>query len=487
MTIKEKTFSAVRWSTISALIRAVLQFAQIAILARILSPEDFGLMAIAGVILGFAGLFSDFGLNAAYVQRQNVSHEHRSSLYWLNVSVSTLLMLLVFLASPLIADFFGNNDLIPLVILSAVCLLINALGQQVLMTAEKSLDFGPVVKVEFVSALMGFVVTIGAAFMGMGVYSLVIGTIISSTATTVLAWMFISRGWRPLWRLHIADVRSYMAFGGSVLGNSIVHYFNKNIDLFIGGRLLGAEQLGLFSVPRNLALQMQFLVNPIITRVGFPLIAQLQGDLPKVRSIYLKTLNMTASTNAPLYLGIALFSPEVVDIILGPKWVGTSDILQIMAFWGLLRSTANPIGGLLLGMGKANLLMKWELALLLIVPPTLWFGSSFGTIGLAWALLIMQPVLFLPAWFFLVRPVCHLRLWDYLIALFRPIIISILSVGTASLAVSVVDFDSAARLTVGILISAPVYGALSYRFNREWVAAILELVGLNGLERGTKS
>src|SRR5665811_1225260 len=195
--------------------------------------------------------------------------------------------------------------------------------------------------------------------------------------------------------------------------------------------MLAASALGLYSLLRQIVFQIQGLVNPIITRVGFPLIAQVQADIPRVRAIYLKTLNMTAATNAPLYIGIAFFAPEVARIVLGSKWLAVTDLLRLLAVWGLLRSTGNPVGSLLLGMGRADLSLKWNLAMLCLVPPVLWVGSRYGTLGLAWALLGLTVVTFIPGWYMLVRPICKAGLLEYTIAALRPLLIAGVAIAPA--------------------------------------------------------
>lgn len=474
MTLKHRTFSAVRWTTTAAVVRALLQLAQVAVLARLLAPEDYGLMAMVAVVLGFAAAFADLGVNSAYVQRQDVTPEQRSSLFWLNVVMGGGLTLLVLSCSPLIAGFFGDNRLTPLLMLAASTFVITALGQQVKMTAEKALHFRPVVLTEMTSAILGFAAAVTAAFAGWGVYALISGAIVNAVAGTALAWVFLARGWRPMWRFEWADVRSFLGFGGALVANKIVSEFNRSIDLLLGGRMLAASALGLYSLPRQVVFQLQGMVNPIITRVGFPLIAQVQGDIPKVRAIYLKTLNMTAATNAPLYVGIAFFAPEVVSILLGDKWLGATDLLRLLAVWGFLRSTGNPVGSLLMGMGRAGLALKWNLAMLCLVPPVLWTGSHFGTLGLAWSLLGFSVVTFMPGWYVLVRPTCKAGLLEYTIAALRPLLIAVLSIAPAYF-ISLPMMNVYLHICVAVLVSAPLYLGLSFLLNREWLVAMRQL------------
>ena len=475
MSLKRKTYTAVRWTTTAALIRALLQIVQVVVLARLLVPEDYGLMAMVGVVLGFAGLFSDMGVNSAFVQRQEVTLEQRSSLFWLNVALSAALSLLLIALSPLISWFFAEERLTPLLMLSSTTFVIGALGLQVRMAAEKELNFRPVVLMEILAASLGFVAALWAAFAGWGVYALVLGSIVTVIVGTAFAWMFLAHGWRPMRRLQMVDVRPYLGFGGAMMANNIVNQLNMSIDLLLGGRLLGAAQLGLYSVPRNLVLQLQMLVNPIITRVGFPLIAQVQHDVARVRSIYLKTLNMTASINAPLYVGIAFFAPDIVWIALGDGWREAAPLLRILALWGLFRSIGNPVGSLLFGMGRADLALKWNMGLLLVVPPVVWLGSQYGAEGMAWALLGLVIVMFIPGWYVLVRPLCQAGLAEYSKAALGPLLLALASVVPAYLVVGALDAEII-RLVIAVPIAAALYLSISYKANREWFGAMKELL-----------
>lgn len=475
MTLKYKAFSAIRWTTTAALVRTLLQIAQVSVLARLLSPEDYGLMAMVGVVLSFAFLFADLGVNSAFVQRQGITLEQRSSLFWLNILLSAGLTILIIATSPFLAWFFGDARLTPLMMLSASTFVLGALGQQIRMSAEKELDFRPIMLLEICAAFLGFVTAMLAALAGWGVYSLVVSGIVSTVAATISAWMLVARGWKPMWRLQMEDVRPFLGFGSASVANNIVNQINMTIDLFLGGRLLPAAQLGLYSVPRNLTLQVQFMLNPIITRVGFPMIALVQSDVTRVRSIYLKTMNMTASTNAPLYIGIAFFSPEIVAIILGAGWDRSAELLRILSLWGGIRSTGNPVGSLLFGMGRANLSLKWNLALLLVLPPIIWLGSKGGPEGMAWALTSLQIALFFPTWYFLVRPLCHVSLYEYSRSTLKPFLLAGISVTPAFLVAN--QFNSIViRLIIGVAIAAPLYLAISFKGNREWFESMMQLV-----------
>jgi len=330
--------------------------------------------------------------------------------------------------------------------------------------------------IEVVAALFGFAIAITGALLGWGVYALVIGSIAAALATTLLLWGFLAQGWRPTIRLRFAEVRSFLRFGGALVANNVVNQINLTIDLLLGGRLLTAAQLGFYSIPRQLVLQAQFILNPIITRVAFPLISEVQNDIARVRSIYLQTLNMTASTNAPIYVGTFFFAPEIVFLVLGEGWEQSAVLLQTLALWGGLRSTGNPVGSLLLGMGRADLSLKWNLGLLMIKPPIIvWFGSTFGLQGLAWSLFGLSIALFIPGWFVLIRPLCKATLLETAVASLRPFVIAGVAVGVSYGAASVID-GSLMRLAIGVMVSAPLYLGLSFLMNRSWVDSMRDLI-----------
>ncbi|WP_132999540.1 MOP flippase family protein [Luteimonas arsenica] len=477
MNLRRRAFSAVRWTTLGMASKAVLQVAQVAVLARLLLPADYGLMAMATVIIGLARVFADFGLNSAFLQRRDVTENQRSSLFWLNMLLSVGLMLLVVAGSPLFARFYSEPRVAPLIALASLAFPVSALGQQVRVAAEKALAFQKVMLIEMVAALSGFLVAVLAALEGWGVYALIAGSLCGAAITTGLNWILLSNGWRPAIRMRVDEVRSFLGFGGALVASNLVNYLNSAIDLILGGRLLAATHLGLYSVPRNLTLQVQFVVNPIISRVAFPLMAEVQNDLARVRSVYLQTLKMTASINAPAYLTICFFAPEVIHIVLGPKWESAADILRILAIWGAIRSTANPVGSLLLGVGRADLAFKWNLALLGVVPPIVWVGSKFGTEGIAASLLCAQLLLFVPNWYFLVRKACGATLLEYINACVRPFLLAVLAVSGGYFAAHGIS-NPLWRLAAGIGVAGPAYIGISWFANHDWLRAVMELLGL---------
>ena len=485
MTLRLKTFSAIRWTASAALFKILIRVLQVAILARLLAKEDFGLMAMALVIIDFASIFSDLGLNSAFMHRRDVNDNERSSLFWANICSSVVFCIIAILAGVIFAYYVYNEArLIGVIIFTAPLFIINAFGVQIKTNSEKELNFKRITCIDLFTSLFGLTLSVVFAKLGWGVYALVASSAITAILCNVFYWLLLSYNWRPALRLKIYEVKKFIGFGGAVVVNNVVNQINLSLDILLGGKVLGASQLGLYSIPRNLVLQIQFTINPVITRVGFPLIAKIQDDLAKVKRTYLKTVATTSSITAPLYVGLAFFSQEVTHILLGKGWEQSGNLLRIIALWGGIRSLANPIGSLLLGLGRADLQLKWNLGMLVVTPPILFTGVYFfpqlgwcdETMGMVYAMLILVAVVYLPVWYFLVEPLCHATLWEYVVATLKPFGVSIVAVFPAYLVFSFLNFKTTGAFIACTTWAALNYILLSFKLNREWVDSMKELL-----------
>ena len=192
--------SATGWVALANIIRIGLQLVQLIVLTRFLSPDDYGLMALVIVIIGFVNLLGDMGLSTAFIQRQNITQEERSSLYWLSVVIGCCCMISVMVLSPILANFYGKLELMSLLELTSINFVVTALGQQLRSDAEKRLDFKPLALIEIAAALGGLFVSLWLAINSFGVYALVVASIFTAALSTVLYWCILSNGWRPLLR-----------------------------------------------------------------------------------------------------------------------------------------------------------------------------------------------------------------------------------------------------------------------------------------------
>lgn len=441
----------------------------------------------------FVQIFADMGVSSAIIHHRDISRDQLSSLYWLNVLIGSALTMVIIVASPFISALYDEPRLLSILMLMSTTLVIGAFGQQFRVLAEKNLEFAPLMGIDAVGGIVGFAVVVGSALAGAEVYALVWGTLAGAAVMTLLSWWLLSKSYRPSFRIRIAEIRPFVNYGIYMVGNNLANTLNSQADVLMGGRWLSISALGVFSLPRDLSLRIQFLINSVVTRVGFPVMAQAQNDPVLLKSIYLKTLRMTASINFPIYLGIAAFTPEIVNVLFGNKWTESVSLLQVLALWGLVRSTLNPAGSLIFAIGRVRLAFFWNVSAVIVVLITYWAGLQYGAQGLAWSMLAYVVTLSPIAWYVLVRPTCRATFSQYYLQLLLPALCSavaifmgyivassvtekLVSSGALSLMEESRTNESILRLAIGIIAAAPAYVLLSRILNRAWFDAMVELL-----------
>jgi O-antigen/teichoic acid export membrane protein len=380
------------------------------------------------------------------------------------------------LAAPAIARLYHSDALAPLLCWTSLVFPLAAAGQQLRALAAKSLRFDVLARIEVLACACACVCAIAAALLHAGVYALAIAVVANAAIGSLLAWLLLPHEYRPGLHMRFGETRAYLRFGGYLVGESIANAFHRNADVFAGGLVVGANAMGVYSVPRDLSLRVATGINSIVTRVGFPVMAQVKHDRSRLKSIYLQTVRMTASVNFPVYVAMGIFANEIVALLYGPQWREAAFYLQILAAWGLIRSTGNPIGSLLYATGKTRRAFWWNIALLLSLPLLYWIGArGFGLPGLAATAVILQAIIVIPAWYFLVWPCCGTTLTEYLVQFGAPLVCAMVAGVVAWLGAHKLPHGTL-RLAVGGILGIVVYLALSWQLNRQWVDAMLELL-----------
>lgn len=427
MSLKKTAVAGVKWTTASTLFISALQFIQLMVLARFLTPAEFGLMAMAMVVTGFAQAYADMGISAAIVHRQNLTREVLSSLYWLNIAAGFAVFFLLCLATPLAVFFFHEPLLYKLLPMVAFGLLISSAGQQFHWLLEKDLRFELLAKQDIAVSLLSVAVTIVSAVQGLGVWSLVWGLLAGSVLKTLLLLRSGWAQWPPLLHFRQADLKGFLSFGLYQMGERSINYFNSRIDQLLIGNLLGAQELGYYNFASNLVMQPVNVINPILTRVAFPVFARMQFDKPGMRSSYIKMMNLLCTINAPILFGLCAVAPLLIPLVFGAQWQPAIILVQVLAIYGFLRSTGNPVGSLLLANGRADLGFRWNLALFVITTPGIFIGEKLGGAqGVAYSLLVLMLFYSVANYHFLVKTLVGTCGKPYALAIIKPVMIAAL-------------------------------------------------------------
>lgn len=459
MNLKSQAVSGVKWGGVSMGVVTVLQFVTLAVLARLLSPFDFGLMGMIMVVIGFARLFADMGISNAIIYRQDATREELSSLYWLNIMAGIVIFFVVCGTSPLITAFYHEPRLRNLIYLSSLIFLITPFGQQFHILLQKELKFDQLAKIEIMASFVNSASAIALAILGMGVFSLVWGQLAGTSFRVFLLSCWGWKNWRP--HLHFAtqDLRRYISFGLYQMGEKSVNYFNSNLDYILIGSLLGANALGYYTLAYNLILKPSSTINPIITRVAFPVFSRVQNDTEKLKRGYLKVLQLLSTVNFPLMAGLAVVAPVAVPVIFGEQWLPSIILVQILTIVGMLRSTGNPVGSLLLSKGRADLGFKWNLALLITQIPGLYLGAKMGgLVGVAIAYAVLLCIYTIFNYLILIRILLGACLREYINSMWPSLWMSaLMSIPILCMGVFLQTFPRQFILSVQVLCGIAVY------------------------------
>lgn len=278
MSLKKSAVSGVKWMSASSAIVQGVAFLKFAILARLLAPEDFGLMGMIGVVIGFAQAFDDMGISNAIIYRQDTTREQLSSIYWLGILAGILVFATVWAASPLVVIFYHEPRLRDLIFWTSFSFAITPLGQQFQVLLQKELQFSRLARLEVASGIIGAITAISLAMAGHGVFSLVWGQLASVSAMASLLIVFGYKTWHPSLHFRPDDLKNYIGFGLYQMGERSVNYFSSNVDYLVIGRFFGAEILGIYTMAYELVVRPLSKINPVLTRVAFPIFAKKQSD-----------------------------------------------------------------------------------------------------------------------------------------------------------------------------------------------------------------
>jgi lipopolysaccharide exporter len=475
MNLKNRAVTGVKWTSLATAITLSLQFLQLVITARLLTPRDFGLMGAAMLVIGLGHTFADMGVSAAIIYRQEIGKAQLSSLYWLNIMAGVLIFIIVSITSWLIALLFSEPDLNSILICCASVFVLSAIGTQFQLLFQKELQFGLLAVQEVAGTAIGVIVCVVLAFLGAGVWSLVWGSVVTAFAKSVLVAVPGFRQWRPTAHFDWEDLRGYLSFGLYQMGERAVNYFNLRIDQMVIGTTLGTQALGYYNFAFGLVLRPQLRINPIVTKVAFPVFARLQSDESRLRAGYLKVTRILTSANAPILLGMSVVAPLAVPLVFGPQWHDAIPLVQVLCIFALIRSTGNPIGSLLLAKGRADLGFHWNLILLIVIAPVVFIAARIGGLqGIAWALTGCQGILAIFSYYYLVVPLIGKCGREYIQAIVRPGFLAVLTaIGVLIMAPVLAPLKPALGLGIEIALGALAYCILAWAFERDTLKELM--------------
>jgi PST family polysaccharide transporter len=388
MTIIEKILKGASWNIFGKLVSQVLSLGTMIILARLLSPQDFGLIAMSYVVRTLANVFVSLGMASAIIQRKTVDDGYLSTAFWASMCAGIIIALIMVCLSPLIAIFFQRSELVAIVCVTSIIFLIGGGSSTHRAILEKAMKFRELAFIDLYGQVAGSLAAIGAALAGMGYWSLVLQEIAANFIRFPLLWR-VSH-WKPKLVFNKKKFRDLFGFSSYVLFSNMINFFNRNGDNIIIGRFLGAFSLGLYDFAYSLMLKPLQYISATTSKALFPALSEIQGDKKAVCMTYIQMVRVISLITFPMMTGLSIVAPQLISIIYGSKWLPAIPVFQILCFVGLWQSIGTTVGTILLSQGRSDLAFKMTL----VVSPFVWMafyiGSYWGVVGVAWAYAIIS-------------------------------------------------------------------------------------------------
>ena len=466
---------------IAVVIRIAIQVAGVVLLARLLTPRDYGLVAMVAAIVGVAEIFRDFGLSAAAVQARTLTAGQRSNLFWINAGAGLLLAILVWLSAPLVAAWYGQPELMRIAHVIALVFLINGLTTQYRADLNRNLRFASIAVIDTVAPLIALGIAVLLAVLGAGPWALVAQQVATSVALLIGA-VSMAR-WLPRLPRRSEPMSDLMTFGWHLAGSQFVGYVGNNIDSVVIGTQFGVSPLGLYNRAFQLLMTPLGQLRQPTTTVALPVLSRLIDDATATNRYVQRgqtALGMTLVAGLGLVVGAA---EPITSIFLGSEWLRVEPILRLLAVAGAFQTLAYVGYWVYLAHGLTKQLLQYTFLTVTIKITCVLVGSQWGLIGVAWGY-AAAPALAWPLSFWWLSRTSRIHVGPLFVGAARLLALAMVVATSSWLACSAASSAGPwAQLLSGCVAAVLSYGTCMFvpTYRRD-ASSLLEIVG-RGLDR----
>ena len=377
------------------------QITSVLVLSRLLTPRDFGLVAMIGPVIAFLSMFKEMGLLQAVIQKKDLTYGQLNTLFWINVGVSLALSLLLFLAAPAVALFYDEPALTWLLRISALTVLLTSLGAQHFALLNREMRFGLIAINSSAVAASTLLVAVFFALIEPSAWALVAGTLAGAVVGTLMVWIWVP--WSPGRPTLAAGTRALMGFGAGVTGFKLANFFSRNLDNVLIGRVWGGSALGFYDRAYKLLL---FPINQVaqpLSRIMIPVLSRLQDEPERYSRSFFRVFGLMQLAVLPGVAAATALADTAVPFMLGEKWAASAPIFTALGVAGLAQPLANPTGWLWISQGRTTEMAWWGLASASISCIAFVIGVQFGVLELATAYAAVSVLKLVPLWYLICR------------------------------------------------------------------------------------
>jgi len=392
--VRDRLAKSVFWLTWSRVTLQLLSLVSTIVVARLLDPTDYGLMALAGVWTSIVALLSEFGLGAAIVQFRRLEDRQLNACFWLSFSVALSGYAVMYVTAPFLAAWFRSALLADVLRVAALSILLLAFRVVPDGLLRRRLEFDKVSRAEIAGAVASIPVVVGMAWTGAGVWALVTGVLVGSLVQTLI--LFWVADWMPSLTVGRPMLREVLSYSASTAGSRICWVAYEHADAFILGKISGDAILGGYSIAKQLVLMPVEKIAGMVNHLAMPVLAELQEDRMAMRAVFLKAIRLVALSTFPLCVGLALVAQDLVRVVLTDKWIRAVPLIQILGPYALIRSVSVLLPPVLMTRFRSQFLLGYNITLLAIMPLAFATGAVWlDDVGVALAWVAVYPIVLL--------------------------------------------------------------------------------------------
>jgi PST family polysaccharide transporter len=379
--IKHKAAKGIGWNYISFGLGKLFSFITVSILAHMLTPKAFGLVSLATVAINYYASVNELGLNAALIHVRKRFNDASNSVFTINVIFGTFLTLITFLTAPLVANFFEEPAVTPVLQALGFSFIIRSFGSVHRVILERDLDFQKKIIPQTSNALIKGAESITLALLNYGVWALVIGQLLGALTEVITLWLVVP--WRPKVEIKWVVVKDLFQFGISVLVVNVVSIIEDNFDYLIIGKMLGTERLGIYTIAYRLPELLVINTLWIMASVFFPMFAAIQENTKALKENFLNTIRYVQIIIVPISIGLFVAADPIVRVFFGNQWLDAIPIMRLLSVYALIVSIGYHAGDYYKAIGKPDILAKIEIPIFFVRITALWLGAQYGMYGVA--------------------------------------------------------------------------------------------------------
>lgn len=376
MSLKQKTIDGLTWSFVDNSINQIIQFIAGVILARLLSPTEFGLIGMIMIFFAVSTSLIDSGFGDALVRKKDCNDDDYNTVFYFNLAIGILLFLLLFFAAPLIADFFSEPQLINIIRVLSFTTIITSLG--IVQSADllKKIDFKTRTKISLISNVSSSIIAIILAYIGFGVWSLVVKQFLTNLIGTSTLWFY--NKWLPKLKFNIDAFKQLFSFGFKMLVSGLLNTVFNNIYYVIIGKYFSSQTLGYYTRALSFANLPSLSINYVIQRVTYPVLVRLNDDDNRLKAALKKLVKNTMLITFVFMIGLAAIAKPLVLTLVGEKWIPTIQLLQLLSFAFVLYPLQSLNMNILLIKGRSDIFLKVEIIKKILIVPVIFLGIFYS-------------------------------------------------------------------------------------------------------------